>query len=555
MPGPQSLNEIELTEEDIGNAIDDLKAISASGPDGVPASLLKICKDSITFPLMLLGNKSLETGEIPAALKFGRIIPIYKGGDKCSPANYRPVALTSHIIKIIEKVIVKRLVKYMNEANLFNPHQHGFRKNRSCLSQLLEHYQVILRGLEDGNEVSVIYLDFCKAFDKVDHKIVQLKLQGLGISGNLLMWIASFLLGRRQIVTVDGQDSTEVSVRSGVPQGSVLGPLIFLILISDIDVDLKYAKASSFADDTRIVAVENSTSQRVVQEELSHVYDWARDNKMTFNDSKFEHLHYRVQNQILNDNHYYTEVGSLIEKGAVVKDLGVIMDSEANFEAHIQTMISKARRQAGWILRTFRTRDQVSMLTLYRATVIPILEYCSQLWCPCKVGQIRDIESVQRYFTSRISGIGHLNYWERLKTLNLYSLERRRERYLVLYVYKIILGLTPNFHDERFKIKTIYSERRGLNCLLPPIKTHATNRVKSLVERSFAVRAPTIFNNLPKHLRSSNLSFESFKSCLDKILSKVEDCPSFPNLKPRAISNSLVDQLELMKRDGLFSSL
>ena len=139
--------------------------------------------------------------------------------------------------------------------------------------------------------------------------------------------------------------------------------------------------------------------------------------------------------------------------------------------------------------------------------------------------------------------------------MNLFSLERRRERYLILYAYKIILGLTPNFDDDRFKIKTGYSERRGLSCLLPPIKTTATNRVKSLVERSFAVRAQTLFNCLPKHLRSNNLSFEAFKSCLDKIISKVEDNPSFPNLKPRAISNSLLDQFELMKRDGSYYSL
>ena len=171
------------------------------------------------------------------------------------------------------------------------------------------------------------------------------------------------------------------------------------------------------------------------------------------------------------------------------------------------------------------------------------------------MGQIRDIESVQRYFTSRISGIGHLNYWDRLKSLDLFSLERRRERYLILYLYKIILGLTPNFDDNRFRIKTVYSERRGLSCSLPPIKTNATSRVKSAVERSFAVRAPMLFNCLPNHIRSNNLSFESFKCRLDKMLRKVEDSPSLPNLKPRAISNSLIDQFELMKRDGSYSFL
>ena len=191
----------------------------------------------------------------------------------------------------------------------------------------------------------------------------------------MLKWIASFLLDRKQVVTVDGKVSTEVSPKSGVPQGSVLGPLIFLILISDIDMELKFCRASSFADDTRIVAVESSTSQSVVQEELSHIYSWARENMMTFNAAKFEHLQYHVHHQVSHDHNYHTEDGNLILKGTEVKDLGVIMDSDANFGPHIQTMVAKARKQAGWILRAFRTRDQVSMLTLYKYTRLQYYQF------------------------------------------------------------------------------------------------------------------------------------------------------------------------------------
>ena len=351
---------------------------------------------------------------------------------------------------------------------------------------------------------------------------------------------------------VDGKISREEIVKSGVPQGSVLGPLLFLTLISDIDMNLELCHASSFADDTRIVAPEDGSSQLAIQGELSQIYTWAYENKMTFNETKFEHLQYRVHHQINHDHQYFTEDGRAIEKSSKVKDLGVIMDGDASFELHIQTVITKARRQSGWILRAFRTRDRVSMSTLFKATVLPILEYCSQLWNPCRVGQIRDIESIQRHFTSRMQGIGHLSYWDRLRALGIYSLERRRERYLILYVYKIILGITPNLEDVRFKIRTTYSERRGLSCVLPPIKANATGRIKTAVERSFAVRAPKLFNSLPKAIRSSSLSFNTFKAQLDILLGKVEDSPSFPNLRPRAISNSLLDQFELMKRDGTY---
>ena len=168
---------------------------------------------------------------------------------------------------------------------------------------------------------------------------------------------------------------------------------------------------------------------------------------------------------------------------------------------------------------------------------------------------MRDIEAVQRSFTSRITGVVHLDYWDRLKELDLYSLERRRERYLILYIYKILLGLVPNFNEDRYKIKSTYSERRGLYINLPSIRTSATCRVKAMVERSFAVRAPKLFNALPKSIRKGNLSFNSFKYQLDKILCKVKDEPSFPNLRPQAISNSLIDQFDIMKRDGSYYCL
>ena len=180
------------------------------------------------------------------------------------PSNYRPVALTSHLVKIFEKLIVAQMVEYLNEANLLNDHQHGFRKNRSCLSQLLEHYQLILEGMENGCDVSVIYLDFCKAFDKVDHRIVLEKLSAIGISGKLLRWIGQFLLERKQIVVVDGVKSAQSKMSSGVPQGSVLGPLLFLVLISDIDSNLKVTIAASFADDTRVVSTDCNQTQQAV---------------------------------------------------------------------------------------------------------------------------------------------------------------------------------------------------------------------------------------------------------------------------------------------------
>ena len=179
------------------------------------------------------------------------VIPIYKGSDQGEAQNYRPVSLTSHIMKAFEKIVRKNIVTFLEENNLYNASQHGFRQGRSCLSQLLEHFDTILSFLERGVNIDTIYLDFSKAFDKVNHNILLKKMKNLGIKRKLLKLIKSFLKNRNQSVLVNGFKSDPVQVVSGVPQGTVLGLILFLLMISDIDENTKYSFLASFADDTR----------------------------------------------------------------------------------------------------------------------------------------------------------------------------------------------------------------------------------------------------------------------------------------------------------------
>lgn len=237
---------------------------------------------------------------------------------------------------------------------------------------------------------------------------------------------------------------------------------------------------------------------------------------------------------------FSTREGENIEKPESVRDLGMFMSNDGTFTKQIQEAVTKANRQTGWIFRTFRTRNPECMLTLFKSTVLPLLEYCSQLWCPSKLGDIRKLEAVQRSFTHRVNGLNNLSYWQRLKSLNLYSLERRRERYTILYLYKIVLGIAPNFTSPRWSIKTRENPRRGLNCVIPSISRSATHRVKSMVEQSFAVRGPRLFNSIPANLRNGNLSYSSFKRQLDVYLNVVPDEPLLPNYPHRHASNSLV---------------
>ena len=549
--GPRCLEDMDFSDQDIVEAIKSIPLHSAPGPDGIPSIVLRECVDQLKKPLFMLWRSSLNHGCVPTKLKLSYVIPIFKKGDRSSPLNYRPISLISHISKVFEKVVVKALTSYLNDLNLFNEQQHGFRGGRSCLSQLIEHHQQVIAIMEKQGNADVVYLDFAKAFDKVDYGILLHKLKSLGISGLLLKWLHSFLTNRKQAVSVDGFLSSEGPVVSGVPQGSSLGPLLFLIHISDINAGTEYTNISSFADDTRLLMPIFDASDNIkMQTDLDRVYQWAMLNNMTFNSSKFEVLRYKTNDSNLIP--YHTPDKSIINEVGCVKDLGVYIDSSGTFEAHITEAVKKGNNMAGWILRVFATREADPMMTLFKSMVIPRIEYCCQLWSPHLLKDIRRLEAIQRSFTSRIAGLNHLNYWERLAHLKLYSLERRRERYLILYVYKILNKLVPNLRDSRFSIKWYYSVRGDRICTMPSISRSSSAKIKSMVENSFAVNGVRLFNCLPPTLRNYHGTLLAFKSRLDEFLSKIPDKPCIPGYHQSAASNSIVAQLAQLRADGVY---
>ena len=422
-----------------------------------------------------------------------------------------------------------------------------------------------MEALENHAGVDVVYLDFAKAFDRVDYNVLTRKLKAIGITGYVLKWLADFLIGRRQKVKVCGKLSSEGPVHSGVPQGSSLGPLLFLIMVSDIDSCVDQAIVSSFADDTRMLMKINGEEDcGKMQDDLNKIFKWASCNNMKFNAKKFELLNYSGRNrnlQLINENtrlfnypQYFDPEGNTIRSVEKLRDLGVTISCDANFVAQINKSVSKASRQAGWILRVFKTREPLAMKTLFKSMVLPHVEYCCPLWSPTKIGLVQQIEAVQRTFTSKINGLQDDNYWGRLKKLNLFSLERRRERYLIIYVFKIIQGYTPNLRDGKYQIKVEYNARRGRSCKLPSINTQSPASVNSMIETSFYVRGPDLFNRLPAKLRNFDSGTDTFKSQLDRFLSTIPDQPCLPAYHQRAPSNSIIDQLAVLTSDGIFNA-
>ena len=470
------------------------------------------------------------------SLKMVSITPIHKGGKRAQAINYRPVALTSHLIKFFEKVLRKCIVEYIEKHHLFNPNQHGFRSGHSCLSQLLAHYDKITQLLEQGDNIDVLYLDFSKAFDKLDFNITLQKLINMGITGNILRWITDFLTTWHQCVVVEGHKSDPFSMISGVPQGSVIGPLLFLILLGDIDEHVATSFVSSFADDTRVLGRISSV------EDIEHLQT---------DSGKFELISYGPNQDIKAASVYKSDTGLPIKKKDTIKDLGVYLSEDATFTNQIERVAQSAKLKCGWILRTFKTRARLPMITLWKSLVQPIPDYCSQLWAPSTPGQILSLEMVFRTYLRKISGLQHLSYWEQLKELKLYSIQRRHERYAIIYMWRIIEGQVPDFTHG--KLNVTHNHRRGRSFIIPQVKSSLPSKIQNIRHRSLAIRGARLFNCMPKYIRNkSQCTTDEFKRLLDEFLLTVPDKPRLQGYTAfcRSPSNSVVNMVMEAKETG-----
>jgi hypothetical protein len=381
----------------------------------------------------------------------------------------------------------------------------------------------------------------------VDHGVLLHKVRDIGISGKLGVWLYSFLANRIQYVRIPGGFSQDSPVISGVPQGTVLGPLLFLIIMSDINSSISSSKLISFADDTRVYAnIKDPEDCDNLQSDLNNIYSWASEN-MLFNAKKFQYISFNASLSNNACNVYLCPEMTIIGSTQHANDLGIHLSSNCSFDHHINLMVKRCTRLTGWILRTFSTRDRATMLTLFRALVLSRIDYGCQLWSPYKSMHIVAIEKIQKNFSKRIAGYQSLSYSDRLKSLRLFSLQRRRERYMIIYVWKIFEEIVPQFSNPM--IFTL-SGRRGRLCSISNVEP---GRIGTLCYNSFRWRAARLFNSIPKCIRNvSNCSTDCFKRRLDNYLSSVPDNPCIPNIDNSlvCVDGSLAD-LWRLPRDGL----
>jgi len=365
------LHNVQFGADIVFKHLSKLKPNSSGGPDGLPALFLKNLAPSLSFPLSILFSSSFALGELPDVWKMATVTPIFKKGQSCDPGNYRPISLTCILCKVMESIIKDVVIKYLLDNKLITKQQHGFLARHSTCSQLLETVNDWSLALNLRNSVDTVYVDFKKAFDSVVHSKLIHKVKAYGISGNLLMWLTNFLSNRFQAVKIGSHVSAFIPVASGVPQGSVLGPLLFLICINDL-VDLFGSNlcVKLFADDVKIyVSIGDVNNIDTLQTGLTALCAWASTWQLTISVGKCAVLHLGKNNLL----HSYSINAVVLSSVTEIRDLGVMMDNKLSFSAHYSLIVCKAHQRACLILRCFESRDPVILFRAFTVFVRPLL--------------------------------------------------------------------------------------------------------------------------------------------------------------------------------------
>ena len=477
---------------------------SSPGPDGIHPRILKECASALSLPYSILFSSSFSTGTVPKPWKQAIIHPIYKGGARHNPMNYRPISLTSIPCKLMEKLINRSLRSHLLSLNLIHPSQHGFLPTRSCLSNLTEFHDALSNAAEYKTRIDCIFFDFSKAFDRIPHDLLVQRWEELGIRGNLSDWLVSFLSGRSYEVRVSGSLSAPSAVLAGVPQGTVLGPTLFLIFINTLP-SLLPAGCSSllFADDLKIWSADPS----VVQASINACHNWSICNRLPLNPSKTVHMSFFKpveHSYTLPTASGPTSIPTVTEH----KDLGVWTTPDLSPSLMCLHSSRKAMRILNVLHRAFPRIDPNNFLKLYSSFIRPLLEHCNPVWLPWFKKDENLLENVQRKATRIVPSLRNLPYPERLRRLNLFSLKYRRLRGCLIYSHRLFLHQT---HSRFFTISH-NTNLRGHSRKLFSV------RHKSRPRRNFfaSVVVPS-WNRLSEQIVCAP-STASFKRGLDNVL-------------------------------------
>ena len=502
-----SLSQIKVTVRGVFKLLQGLKPHKAAGPDKVPTRLLKLGAQELAPGLTMFYQLSLDQGKLPTDWKTANVSPVFKKGNRSSPANYRPISLTSVSCKILEHVIHSNIMSHFEAHDILTDSQHGFRKHRSCDTQLITTVNNLAKGLDKSEQIDAILLDFSKAFDKVAHSRLLLKLENYGVRGNLLKWVQDFLSGRTQQVVLEGSCSDTTPVTSGVPQGSVLGPLLFLAFINDLPSRVK-SRTGMFADDCLLFrTIKGQADAHALQKDLDSLQDWEKEWQMEFNADKCEVI--RITSKKNPIIYSYRIHQTALRSTDQAKYLGVTITPELSWKCHIDNITKKANSTMAFLRRNIRSSPRDTKAKAYKTYVRPIVEYASSVWSPAIDSHIKQLEMVQR----RAAGFVCSDYTrqssvsEMISSLGWDTLQQRRDNARTTMLYKIkhnLVDITPD----------------------PPLPNARTSRgnpeqfsqlyvQKNVYQNSFFLATIVLWNRLPQHVVEQP-TLEGFQSALGR---------------------------------------
>lgn len=517
------LNNIKKNEATVLKALKQLDPGKGSGPDGLPPLFLKRCAEALTYPLTFIFNTSLKSGVFPSRWKEARIVPVHKKGELENVRNYRPISILSSFSKLFESLVCPVISNHTR--SMISIKQHGFQRGKSVTTNLVAFVADIAENLEKRIQTDAIYTDFSSAFDMVSHAILLRKLGSYGICGTLHSWFSSYLKDRRLQVVAGGYESDPYISTSGVPQGSHLGPVLFLLFINDITKYIKHCSCSVFADDMKIYRpVKSLEDVRLIQEDLNSIKQWCDQNYMSLNVSKCNHIKF-TKNINKVESSYLIGSGH-IKEVTEIRDLGVILDSKLSFSAHYDHIIAKSFKMLGFIKRSSKKfKNSNTKILLFNALVKSSLEYSSVIWNPMYNVHNTRLERVQKSFTRHLAyhekGFSRRNdYNSRLEYFKMVSLENRRQLMDQIFLWKIINHQICSPEAlARISLSVPRSNRR-----LPHTSTFYIPVLKANTTRNSPVyRMLMGYNRINARLHEKNKDIDVYHDSLGSYRNKVLD--------------------------------
>lgn len=506
---------IHFTEEIVLKYLKNIDINKGPGSDGIPPLFVKTCSKELALPLSIIFNRSLAEGIFPARWKEAIVVPVHKNGDRSQFNKYRPVSILSVFSKLFELIVHDYIYPFIEKS--VPVQQHGFMRGRSVTSNLAIFTNSILKSMDGGGQMDVIYTDYSKCFDRLEHSILLQKLSVVGVHGDLLRWFASYLENRSQAVRIGTCFSKFATIPSGVPQGSHLGPLLFNIYVSDISTCFHHTQFSMYADDMKIFSkIYDLQDCLKVQEDLSRLVDYCKLNLLDLNVDKCQCITYSRKRSVLSFCYTINDVP--VDRRSEVRDLGVILDHKLSFTSHYEHIVQKAYKMLGFIMRITKPFKRIqSLKALYFAYVRSIVEFASQIWSPSYAIHVGRLESIQRRFLKHIShrfGLSLSGYEERLQHYKVLSLEKRRKLSDMMFLYKVLNnGIDCPELVESIGLNTPTTRTRHTRLFFEPRSQN------NYARNSIVSRCVRTYNDSFQHLDIFHLEQYKYKSLVCDVLS------------------------------------